>query len=94
MGKYFALYKALYIAATENIGSSYVEIGVYKGSSFKHAIRCTKKLIKYNSNFNKIKFYGYDSFEGFESQNIKLTNNTFFKNHNFKSDFSKVTKDI
>ena len=92
IGKYFAIYKALYLSAIENVGTCYVEIGVYKGSSFKHAIRSSKKLIKYNHHFGSMRFYGYDSFEGFEEKDLKKTTNTFFKNHDFSSDYESLIK--
>lgn len=92
ISKYIAIYKSLYLAAIENIGTCYVEIGVYKGSSFKHAIRTSKKFAKYNNNFNFLKFYGYDSFEGFEKKDKDKSKNIFFKEHNFVSDYDKLLK--
>ena len=72
--KYLILKKTHYLSAIEHIDGAYLEFGIYKGSSFRHSIRCTKNLSKINPNLRKTKFIGFDSFSGYlHRKNISNT---------------------
>lgn len=93
VGKYFALKKVFYLSAIESIEGDYYEFGVYTGSSFTHAIRCSKSSEKFDSNLSNMKFYGFDSFAGFG----ELDNNDihrFYTNVNFETDYNKTYKRV
>ena len=87
--KYVAIKKAFFYSSIEKIEGDYFEFGVFTGSSFCHAIQCARANKKYDNNLNYIKFYGFDSFEGFGdiSDDDK---HVFFTKENFKSDYKKV----
>ena len=65
--KYYAIKKVFYLSSIEDISGDYLEFGVFEGSSFSHAIRCYLNLREYMppNNNNEIKFFGFDSFDGF-----------------------------
>ena len=90
--KYIALKKVSYLSSIEDIEGDYLEFGVFTGSSFCHFIRCSKKH-QYLTKNKKIKFYGFDSFEGFG----KLNENEFhpfYNDENFKTSFKRVEKRV
>ena len=62
--KYFAIKKAMYVTAHDATHGSYLEFGVFTGSSFNFAIKAKKKMDKI---FGKMdcEFIGFDSFQGF-----------------------------
>ena len=64
VSKYFAIKKAMYVTAHDATHGSYLEFGVFTGSSFNFAIKAKKKMDKI---FGKIdcEFIGFDSFQGF-----------------------------
>ena len=49
---YLAIKKSVYLNSLENQNGDYIEFGVYKGSSFCHAIKCFKSCKRFNSNQN------------------------------------------
>ena len=91
--KYFAIKKAFFFSAIENIEGDYFEFGVFTGSSFCHAIQCSRVNQKYDNSLDKIQFYGFDSFEGF-GELSEDEKHVFFKKENFTSDYNKVVKRI
>ena len=64
VSKYFAIKKAMYVTAHDATHGSYLEFGVFTGSSFNFAIKAKKKMDKI---FGKMdcEFIGFDSFQGF-----------------------------
>ena len=93
VGKYLALKKAFYLSAIDSIKGDYHEFGIFKGSSFTHAIRCAKNNIKFDENLSKMMFYGFDSFEGF-GQLDELEKHSFYTDINFKTSYDKVFKRV
>lgn len=93
IGKYMAIKKAFYLSAIEQTKGDYYEFGVYTGSSFTHAIRCAKSNEKFDSGLANMKFYGFDSFQGFG----KLSDSekhSFYTDVNFETNYKKVYKRI
>lgn len=64
----------------DNIKGDYLEFGILKGKSLLHSYKCAKKLVLKNRNF-----YGFDSFEGFPTEN-----HDFFISDNFAVNYKKV----
>jgi len=89
IGKYFAIKKVFYLSAIEQTKGDYYEFGVFKGSSFTHAIRCSKSNEKFDSSLSSIKFYGFDSFSGFGDLK-ESEKHSFYTDINFKTDYKKV----
>ena len=92
-GKYVAIKKAFFYSAIEKIEGDYFEFGVFTGSSFCHAIQCARANKKYDNNLDNIKFYGFDSFEGFGDLSDD-EKHVFFTKENFNSDYKKVIKRV
>ena len=67
--KYYAIKKSFYLSCIEDIEGDYLEFGVFEGSSFSHAIRSylNKKIYMPMQQKNNVRFFGFDSFEGFGS---------------------------
>lgn len=92
LAKYSAIKKAMYITAQEDVRGSYLEFGVFTGSSFNFAMKTNKKIEKIFGNKN-CNFFGFDSFKGFGE--IKDTDdNPTFKSSLFAVDKNKVLKNI
>ena len=66
VGKYMAIKKALYITAHDKTFGSYIEFGIFTGSSFNFAMKANKSLDKLLGK-SDCNFIGFDSFEGFGS---------------------------
>jgi len=64
LAKYLAIKKAMFITAHDRTFGSYLEFGVFTGSSFNYAIKVNKKIEKIFGKTN-CEFIGFDSFEGF-----------------------------
>ena len=64
LGKYLGIKKAMYITAHDKTYGSYLEFGVFTGSSFNFAMKVNKNLDKLLGNSN-CDFIGFDSFQGF-----------------------------
>ena len=92
VGKYLAIKKALYITAHDATQGSYLEFGVFTGSSFNFAMKVNKKIEKI---FGKMdcEFIGFDSFKGF-GEIKKEDENPSFKNHIFSVNEKKVLQNI
>ena len=93
IGKYFAIKKVFYLSTIEQTKGDYYEFGVYKGSSFTHAIRCAKSNQKFDNNFSNMNFYGFDSFSGFGDLDDS-EKHSFYTDINFQTDYDKVYKKI
>jgi len=92
VAKYLAIKKALFITAHDSTKGSYLEFGVFTGSSFNFAMKANKKIEKL---FGKMdcEFIGFDSFKGFDE--IKEgDDNPSFKDHIFSVNEKKVLKNI
>jgi predicted O-methyltransferase YrrM len=92
VGKYLAIKKALYITAHDKTLGSYLEFGVFTGSSFNFAMKANKSLDKILGESN-CDFVGFDSFEGFG----KIDNNDHhprFKDETFSVDEKKILENI
>ena len=90
VGKYVAIKKALYITAHDATHGSYLEFGVFTGSSFNFAMKANKRIEKI---FGKTdcEFIGFDSFSGF-GEIKKEDQNPTFQDHIFSVDEKKVIK--
>ena len=92
VGKYLAIKKALYITAHDATHGSYLEFGVFTGSSCNFAMKANKRIEKI---FGKTdcEFIGFDSFSGF-GEIKKEDQNPTFQDHIFSVDEKKVIKNI
>ena len=64
VGKYLAIKKAMFITAHDETFGSYIEFGVFTGSSFNFAMKINKKIEKIFGK-SQCDFIGFDSFNGF-----------------------------
>ena len=92
VAKYQAIKKAMFITAQDKTCGSYLEFGVFTGSSFNFAIKVNKKIEKIFGNTN-CEFIGFDSFGGF-GEIKKEDENPGFTNQIFYVDKEKVLKNI
>ncbi len=65
LAKYLAIKKAMLITAQDDTRGSYLEFGVFTGSTFNHAIKEHKKIKKLGYKNMDCEFIGFDSFKGF-----------------------------
>ena len=84
VGKYLAIKKALYITAHDETFGSYIEFGVFTGSSFNFAMKANKSIDKIFGKSNS-DFIGFDSFQGFgeikdEDSHPRFNDDTFSVN--------------
>jgi len=92
VAKYQAIKKALFITAHDETLGSYLEFGVFTGSSFNFAIKANKRIEKIFGKAN-CEFIGFDSFQGFGK--IKEEDkNPRFKSHIFSVNEEKILKNI
>ena len=93
VSKYLAIKKAMYMTTHDETYGSYLEFGVFTGSSFNFAMKINRKIEKlFKKNMN-CEFIGFDSFEGFGKVE-KEDENPSFKSHTFAIDEKKVIKNI
>ena len=83
IGKYLGIKKAFYITAHDKTFGSYLEFGVFTGSSFNFAMKVNIKIDNLFGNSN-CDFYGFDSFKGFGNIEIndehpRFNDETFFR---------------
>ena len=92
--KYYAINKAFYLSSIEDIEGDYLEIGVFQGSSFSNAMRSylSKKVFMPVKNDN-VKFFGFDSFEGFGNLSLDEIN-PFYVDEQFHTSYDFVKKKI
>ncbi len=91
IAKYYALKKAFYLTALEQLDGDYLEFGVFTGSAFVFSTRTHKKMLKLGSVHTR--FYGFDSFAGFGKIQSDDTH-PFYKNDTFTVDADKIVKNI
>ena len=92
IGKYLGIKKAFYITAHDKTFGSYLEFGVFTGSSFNFAMKVNKKIDNLFENSN-CDFYGFDSFQGFgkietDDEHPRFNDKTFSVNE------EKILKNI
>ena len=92
VAKYLAIKKAMYITAHDSTDGSYLEFGVFTGSSFNFAMKANKKIEKIFGKSN-CEFIGFDSFKGF-GKIKKGDENPRFEDHTFSVNEEKVLKNI
>jgi O-methyltransferase len=90
LGKYFALKKAFYLTALEDLQGDYLEFGVFTGSSFVCALNCSKRSGIKNAH-RQMRFFGFDSFEGF-GELPEFDQHPFYKDLNFETSYQSVNK--
>ena len=92
VAKYSAIKRAMYVTAHDATYGSYLEFGVFTGSSFNFAMKVSKKIEKI---FGKMdcEFIGFDSFKGF-GEIKKDDENPSFKDHVFSVNEKKVLQNI
>ena len=93
--KYYAIKKAFYLSAIEDIEGDYIEFGVFEGSSFSHAMRCyiNKKDYMPVLSKNNIRFFGFDSFDGFGNLSPK-DKHPFYIDEQFNTSYDFVKRKI
>lgn len=92
INKYLAVKKAMYITAHDETLGSYIEFGIFTGSSFNFAMKVNKRIEKIFKNTN-CDFIGFDSFKGFGS--IKeIDRHPRFKDETFSINLKKILKNI
>ena len=93
--KYYAIKKAFYLSCIEKIEGDYLEFGVYEGSSFNHAIRCylNKKIYMPINREHKVRFFGFDSFDGFDNLSSS-EKHPFYIDEQFKTSYEFVQKKV
>ena len=91
--KYYAIKKSLYLSLIEDIDGDYIEFGVFEGSSFAHAIRTSKSIMKYLGLKKKINFYGFDSFDGF-GELREMDSHPFYIDEQFKTSYKNVFRRV
>ena len=92
IGKYLAIKKALYITSHDKTYGSYIEFGVFTGSSFNFAMKQNKKLDKLLGKSN-CDFFGFDSFDGFGKVD-ENDDHPRFKDDTFSVNENKILKNI
>ena len=92
VAKYMAIKKAMYITATDQTYGSYMEFGVFTGSSFNFAMKINKQIEKIFGKAN-CEFIGFDSFQGFGKIN-EDDRHHFYKDETFSVNVEKVLKNI
>ena len=92
--KYYAINKAFYLSSIEDIEGDYIEFGVFEGSSFSHAMRCYLSKKEYMPlEKNNVKFFGFDSFEGFGKLSLD-EKHPFYVDEQFHTSYDFVKKKI
>lgn len=89
--KYHALKKVHYLSSIEELTEDYLEFGVFTGSSFCHSMRCCRSLKKISPDYDRMKFFGFDSFSGFGELDEK-DKHPFYTDTNFATDYDRVQR--
>ncbi len=92
IGKYQAIKKAMFITAHDETYGSYIEFGIFTGSSFNFAMKINNKIEKFFG-ISKCDFYGFDSFNGFGKVKDE-DNHPRFQDSIFSVDEKKILKNI
>ena len=93
VSKYLAIKKAMFITAYDKTHGSYLEFGVFTGSSFNFAMKVNKQIEKYGFGKMDCEFIGFDSFKGFGKVK-KEDEHPNFKDHIFSVNEEKVLRNI
>tara|TARA_B100001250_G_C19770538_1_gene776959 strand:+ start:63 stop:779 length:717 start_codon:yes stop_codon:yes gene_type:complete len=93
LAKYLALKKAFLITAQDDTRGSYLEFGVFTGSTFNHAMKENKKVEKLGYKNMDCEFVGFDSFNGF-GHIKKEDEHPHFIDEIFQVNEEKVLKNI
>ena len=94
--KYYILKKVHYLSAIENVEGDYLEFGVFTGSSFCHAIRCSKKTEYLNPTVkNELVLIPLADLVNKEDMNIHFIQMKFqYRFWESREKIKKVAKDI
>ena len=92
LSKYSAIKKSMYITAHDKTTGSYIEFGIFTGSSFNFAMKVNRKLQKLLGT-HECNFVGFDSFQGFGIVN-PLDKHPRFKDEIFSVNEKKILKNI
>ena len=93
VAKYLAIKKAMLITAQDNTRGSYLEFGVFTGSSFNFAMKVNKQIEKLGYGDMDCEFIGFDSFKGFGDVK-KNDEHPNYKDHAFIVNEKKVLRNI
>ena len=93
VSKYLAIKKAMLITAHDDTRGSYLEFGVFTGSSFNYAMKVNKRIEKLGYKNMDCEFIGFDSFKGF-GHIKKDDEHPHYKDHVFAINEEKVLKNI
>lgn len=92
ISKYLALKKAFFITAHDETYGSYLEFGIFTGSSFNFAMKVNREIDKL-FNVSNCDFFGFDSFSGFGDINDD-DKHPAFTDKKFSIDKGKILKNI
>jgi hypothetical protein len=92
IGKYMAIKKAMYITAHDKTLGTYLEFGVFTGSSFNFAMKASLSIDKLLGKTD-CEFIGFDSFDGFGSVKEE-DKHPRFKDSTFSVNEKKVLRNI
>ena len=93
VAKYLAIKKAMLMTAQDNTRGSYLEFGIFTGSSFNFAMKVNKKIEKLGYGDMNCEFIGFDSFKGFGDVK-KNDEHPNFRSHVFSVNEKKVLENI
>jgi hypothetical protein len=93
ISKYLAIKKAMLLTAHDDTRGSYLEFGVFTGSSFNYAMKVNKRIEKLGYKNMDCEFIGFDSFKGF-GHIKKDDEHPNYKDHVFAVNEEKVLKNI
>ena len=93
VSKYLAIKKAMLITAHDDTRGSYLEFGVFTGSSFNYAMKVNKKIEKLGYKNMDCEFIGFDSFQGFGDIK-KDDEHPNYKDHVFSVNEGKILRNI
>ena len=93
VSKYLAIKKAMLITAHDDTRGSYLEFGVFTGSSFNYAMKVNKRIEKLGYKNMDCEFIGFDSFQGFGDIK-KDDEHPNYKDHVFSVNEEKILRNI
>ena len=93
VSKYLAIKKATLITAHDDTRGSYLEFGVFTGSSFNYAMKVNKRIEKLGYKNMDCEFIGFDSFQGFGDIK-KDDEHPNYKDHVFSVNEVKIFRNI
>ena len=93
VSKYLAIKKAMLLTAHDDTRGSYLEFGVFTGSSFNYAMKVNKRIEKLGYKNMDCEFIGFDSFQGFGDIK-KDDEHPNYKDHVFSVNEEKILRNI